>query len=185
MPSGWENAPDYGSRGGWLSTIAALIFVIALGLSLVNCSVQPSAKSAETQTETTIAGTASVIDGDTIEIHGRRIRLSGFDTPERGARCGDVNVYQRAALALSDFIGQRTVTCTPTGVDNYDRVVASCGVDGTDLGEHVVAQGWGRDWPRYSNGAYADEESDARENRRGIWGLECPADLWGERNYSR
>jgi endonuclease YncB( thermonuclease family) len=30
----------------------------------------------------TITGQASVIDGDTIEIHGKRIRLSGIDAPE-------------------------------------------------------------------------------------------------------
>ena len=42
-----------------------------------------------------VAGTASVIDGDTIEVHGQRIRLHGIDAPEsrqlcrlNGRRCG-------------------------------------------------------------------------------------------------
>ena len=35
----------------------------------------------------TITGTASVTDGDTIEIHGQDIRLHGIDAPESGQRC--------------------------------------------------------------------------------------------------
>ena len=34
-----------------------------------------------------VAGTASVIDGDTIEVHGQRIRLHGIDAPESRQLC--------------------------------------------------------------------------------------------------
>lgn len=192
MPSGWEKSPEYGGGGGKWSTVAAVAAVVLLGLTAANCTneaakVEATANVSEPQavadTSNQIVGVASVVDGDTIEIHGTRIRLSGYDTPESGARCGEVNVYQAGALALSDFVASRTVTCTPTGTDRYERTTATCSVDETDLGEYVVSQGWGRDWPRYSDGAYADEEAAARAARRGLWALECPADLWGDRSY--
>jgi endonuclease YncB( thermonuclease family) len=34
-----------------------------------------------------LAGRASVIDGDTIEVHGTRIRLWGIDAPESTQPC--------------------------------------------------------------------------------------------------
>jgi|CXWL01.1.fsa_nt_gi endonuclease YncB( thermonuclease family) len=132
----------------------------------------------------TISGVASVVDGDTIEIHGERIRLSGFDAPESGARCGRSNVYNLAANALADRIGSSTVTCTATGRDAYGRTTADCSVDGVDLGERMVGAGWARDWPRYSGGRYAAAEAQARAEGIGVWGMNCPANLWGNRDYS-
>lgn len=104
--------------------------------------------TAEPVADNPIAGTASVVDGDTIEIHGKRIRLNGFDTPERGSMCGSSNVYQKAALALSDFIGSRTVTCNVSGEDQYKRQIGECRAGEESLAEHMVGSGWGRDWPR-------------------------------------
>lgn len=159
----------------------AIVKCIALVLTVVAC--QPATGELSQADGHQLAGTASVIDGDTIEIHGERIRLNGFDSPERGSMCGSVNVYKEAALALSDFIGQRTVTCDISGKDRYDRKIGNCEASGKSLADFMVSQGWARDWPRYSHGAYADEERQARNARRGIWGLDCPADLWGDRNY--
>src|SRR3546814_589807 len=62
-----------------------------------------------------LTGTASVIDGDTIEIHDIRIRLFGIDAPESRQLCQlngkDYRCGQKASLALSDFIGRSTVAC--------------------------------------------------------------------------
>jgi endonuclease YncB( thermonuclease family) len=68
-----------------------------------------------------ITGTASVIDGDTIDIHGQRIRLHGIDAPESRQTCvADGEVWrcgQQAALALFDFIGRSPVACQEQGED--------------------------------------------------------------------
>jgi endonuclease YncB( thermonuclease family) len=87
----------------------------------------------------TIAGRAFVIDGDTLEIHGERIRILDIDTPESAQYCfkssmsldaGAWPCGRQAALALSDWIGQRTVTCDPTKKDRYQRWLARCAVAG-------------------------------------------------------
>jgi hypothetical protein len=77
-----------------------------------------------------IIGVASVIDADTIEIHGERIRLHGIDAPEscqtcehasgRTWRCG-----QRAALALTPW--------------DWRREHGSCGRHFAGLGNATVA----------------------------------------------
>lgn len=160
-------------------------YVLALGLAwvLATASVLSSLPRAAAQSQT-ISGIASVVDGDTIEIHGERIRLGGFDAPESGARCGSANVYNLAANALADHVAGRTVMCTITGRDAYGRTTADCSVNGADLGDQLVRAGWARDWPRYSNGRYASAEARARAARVGIWGMNCPANLWGNRDYA-
>ncbi len=119
-----------------------------------------------------ISGTASVIDGDTIEIHGQRIRLFGIDTPEsrqlcerdgKHYRCGQV-----AALALSDRIGRRPVDCEERDVDRYGRVVAVCSQSGDDLNAWLVRQGYAVAYRRYSLD-YVPQEEAAKSERRGMW----------------
>ena len=65
-----------------------------------------------------LIGQASVIDGDTLEIHGTRIRLWGIDAPESTQVCrGEDSLQYRcgaqAANDLDAFIARRPVTCVP------------------------------------------------------------------------
>ena len=120
-----------------------------------------------------VAGTTTVIDGDTLDIRNQRIRLHGIDAPESGQTCknatGDsYRCGQRAALALADRIGRGTVTCRHRDTDRYGRVVAACSLAALDLGLWMVANGHALAYRRYSTD-YAEQEDLARHTRRGLW----------------
>ena len=85
-----------------------------------------------------VTGPARVIDGDTLEIQGQRIRLHGIDAPESRQLCHlDGKPWQcgkDATNALADMIARRPVTCEDLGRDRYKHIIARCTVAGEDLG---------------------------------------------------
>ena len=119
-----------------------------------------------------VVGVASVIDGDTLEIHGKRIRLHGIDAPESGQFCEkDGKQYrcgQQATVALSDKIGRATIRCKQRDIDRYKRIVAVCRLGDVDLNAWVVRGGWAIAYRRYSRD-YVNDESAARTAKVGIW----------------
>jgi endonuclease YncB( thermonuclease family) len=138
---------------------AALIFVVAGSTAAISND---------------LLGRASIVDGDTLEIHGTRIRLWGIDAPESNQLCRGEDSLQyrcgaKAANELAAFIGGQPVSCTPVTTDRYGRTVASCAAGGTDLADWLVRQGLALDWPRYSHGRYAAAQDEARGHERGIW----------------
>ena len=138
-----------------LSTIVVLICIA-------------SVESAETET----AGTARVIDGDTIEVSGQRIRLHGIDAPEHkqmSQRDGEEwDCGRQATIALHEKIGKKPVRCEERDRDHYGRIVAGCFFRDTDINEWLVLQGWAVAYVRYSRD-YMPAEATAKSERRGIW----------------
>ena len=137
-----------------------------------------------------ITGVVSVVDGDTIEIHGQVIRLFGIDAPESSQlcvrptgerwRCG-----QRASFALSDRIGRATLSCQPHDLDRYGRVVAVCFKGHEDLNRWMVMTGWAVAYRRYSVDYVADE-AGARRSQINIWSgsFDMPWD-WRAQHHNR
>jgi endonuclease YncB( thermonuclease family) len=80
--------------------------------------------------------------------------------------------YQCGAKAANDldaFIARRPVNCLPITLDQYGRTVASCSVEGVDLGQWLVRNGLALDWPQYSKGKYDAAQRDAEHSGRGMW----------------
>ena len=129
--------------------------------SLVKPSVSP-----------TIGGIARVIDGDTIDIGGTRIRLDGIDAPESKQTCqlgGEtVACGQRATEELIKLIGARPVECSETGKDRNQRMIAKCQVGSIDVGTWLVERGWAVAFRKYSL-EYVGAEDRARVAKQGMW----------------
>ncbi len=119
-----------------------------------------------------VAGPARVIDGDTLEIQGQRIRLHGIDAPESRQICFiDGKRWQcgkDAANVLAEKINRRPVACEEVDRDRYGRIVARCTVASEEINAWMVLQGLALAYRRYSLD-YVDEEAEARTARRGIW----------------
>jgi endonuclease YncB( thermonuclease family) len=140
-------------------------------LPLPNAAQLVASISAET-----LVGRASVIDGDTIEIHGERIRFNGIDAPESAQLCADSGgrMYRCGAIsaeALAEWLAASSPTsCKFIERDQYGRFVGNCArADGASVQRWLVRNGLAMDWPRYSNGAFAKEQSAAKAEKIGIW----------------
>jgi endonuclease YncB( thermonuclease family) len=175
---GWDKAPEYGGVVTWLGLALSIIGAIVLTVGLVTCST-----GAHGLTVAVVAGLPSITDGDTIRFGETRIRFNGIDAPEHGAMCAGSDMGQRSADALTSYVAGRSVSCAVSGQDRYGRDVATCTLNGEDVGAHMVALGWARDWPRYSHGLYQPQERQARAAHVGVWAQDCPG-LWGNRNYA-
>ena len=132
-----------------------------------------------------IVGKAKVLDGDTIEISGRRIRLFGIDAPENGQTCTikrkPFRCDQAATSALADKIGAHVVECEPKDLDIYSRIVSVCFVEGEDINAWMVAKGWALAYRQYSRD-YVSQEERASKAKLGMWQgeFELPWD-WRQR----
>jgi endonuclease YncB( thermonuclease family) len=124
-------------------------------------------------TASDFVGRASVIDADTVEVAGQRIRLHAIDAPESSQLCRtqagkDYRCGQVAALALADFIGARNVSCQHTDTDRYQRAIAICRLGGADINAWLVENGHALAYRQYGRD-YVEHEDRARVAERGIW----------------
>lgn len=133
-----------------------------------------------------LAGEAQVIDGDTLEVAGERVRLYGIDAQETDQICTDGEGRPwacgvAAGEALRALTQGREVVCVVTGRDRYKRALALCQANGEDLGARLVRDGLALAYRRYS-GLYLTPEADARAAGRGLWaGRFTPPEVWRHR----
>lgn len=118
-------------------------------------------------------GALRVIDGDTLELDGERIRLFGVDAPEGGQVCASGEPGPLATAALEALTRGRGLRCEGRDRDRYGRRIAVCRAGGEDLGAALVRAGLAWNYARYAGDRYTAEERAARDSRRGIWAMGC------------
>ena len=86
-----------------------------------------------------IVGKPWVVDGDTIEIAGRRIALYGIDAPDTDQTCNlngrEWHCGRDAMFALANLIGHHWVVCKGENLDSEGRLL---GVPAATLGDLEV-----------------------------------------------
>ena len=111
------------------------------------------------------SGYAHVIDGDTIKIRGMKIRLAGVNAPELDRPYGVKSKYE-----MVNIVKGKKVYVVPDGTTSYDRIVATCYVDGDfDIGAELIKRGLALDIPSFTGGKYTEfETKDARRRIKNV-----------------
>lgn len=110
----------------------------------------------------------AIVDGDTFDFNGVRIRLNGIDAPEYGQKCGSRDCGVEALEALDKLIHSGPIDCQSMGDDGYGRVIGKCSVAGQDIGAKLVSDGFAYAFVKYS-ADYIVEEESARSRGVGVW----------------
>jgi endonuclease YncB( thermonuclease family) len=113
-----------------------------------------------------------VVDGDTINMNGEKIRFTGIDTPELKQTCIKEGVKELCGITakqiLIDKIGNNKVVCINEGKDQYKRTLAECFVNDKSLSSYLVRSGYAFAYRQYSKKFIKDEDY-ARINKIGMW----------------
>ena len=128
-----------------------------------------------------IADSLRVVDGDTIDLNGEKIRFSGIDAPESNYKgkeqtCLINETIIKCGKLSKEFlikkIGTNKVTCKrEEKPDQYNRILAECFVNGESLSKILVKNGYAFDYARYSKKKYAQDQEYAKTNKLGLWSM--------------
>ena len=133
----------------------------------------------EAQTNT---NNIKVIDGDTINLNGVKIRFSGIDAPETKYRGQNQNCILAGSVIncgliskqyLSNLIGKQKVNCKiEKKPDQFRRKLGECFINKKSLSRLMVKNGYAFDYPKYSQNKFAKEQEYAKKNKIGLWNMQ-------------
>jgi len=146
------------------------IILLLVALLIVPCTLWSAGFSGQV---------TDVVDGDTIEVRHserlERIELYGIDCPEKGQPLG-----KRAKQATSDLALGKQVQIAKRGTDKDKHIVADVLLDGRNVNQSLVLNGWCW-WSRQyapKDIALQQAEEVAKAMRKGIWEDPNPVPPW-------
>lgn len=119
------------------------------------------------------AAEVKAVDGDSLVIGERRIRLLGIDAPEYSQTCGDKDGYdypcgQDSLRFMQELLAKGQVECKTVQKDIYKRDLSICYVNGEDINRKMIENGRAVVY-RTDDTEYLAAEESARVNKRGVW----------------
>ena len=128
-----------------------------------------------------ITGFAKVVDGDTIKINSKKIRLYGIDAPEKKQKCKKTYLTISFMSFTKDYmcgevsteklikkINKQKLNCNILDVDRYKRLIGECFKRNINLNSWMVSNGYAVAYRKYSK-KYVLDEINAKNNKLGIW----------------
>lgn len=164
---------------------------IASACATAACSTEPPLvlppAAADTLTAPLPAGTDGiverVVDGDTLVVDGRRVRIIGIDTPETVKPGSEVECFgPEASAATTALLPAGTKVRLEVDVERQDRYGRDLAHvyrerDGVFVAAYLVREGFAEPLVVRPNTRHRDRlarlNADARRAGRGLWGA-CP-----------
>ena len=128
-----------------------------------------------------ISGKAITIDGDTIKIKNKKIRLHGIDAPEikqlcqrtflsififsfqENYKCGEISKKK-----LEKYVKNNIIKCKVEGIDRYKRILGTCYKNTININSRMVRNGYAVAYKKYSK-KYLSVEREAKREELGLW----------------
>ncbi len=128
-----------------------------------------------------ISGKALTIDGDTIKIKNKKIRLHGIDAPEikqlcqrtflsififsfqENYKCGEISKKK-----LEKYVKNNIIKCKVEGIDRYKRILGTCYKNTININSRMVRNGYAVAYKKYSQ-KYVSVEREAKREELGLW----------------
>jgi len=188
-----------------MKNIFTIIFLIFFSLSLVQISKADKiikntpSKNTPLKFDKKFSGKIKVLDGDSIFVNKKEVRLYGLDAPEYSQTCFDKENQEYACgknsrQFLYNLAHNKEGYCFYAKKDIYNRYLGKCFIENTSINQAILKNGMAVIYSfKNIERSFEILEKEARKKELGIWQgkFELPKDYrkrnkkYGKRKYSK